>query len=118
MKNFISVEEIETIRVPLDEAETHISWMRGDSYISIFTSDNTTLTKLRKCMAKNPKDWKCTESGRDKSGNVLGYTFIAPRKAVRLGGGSERSEEQRAAASERMKARHVKEEFSEQLTDC
>ena len=109
MKKFITAEEIESIRVPLDEAETHISWMRGDTQISIFTSDNTTLTKLKKCMAKNPKDWKCIESGRDKSGNVLGYTFTAPRRAVKLGGGNERSEEQKVAASERMKARRLKE---------
>lgn len=103
--DYIAVDQIEVMRVGLDEAETCINWMRGDDKVRIFTSDNTTLTKLKRCMAKNPSAWLCYEAGRDRAGYVVGYNFIAPRRAVRLGGGSEKSEEQKVAASERMKAR-------------
>lgn len=101
----ISANEIETVRVNSCEAETSISWYRGDSTISIFTSDNTVLTRLKKCMTKNPKGWQCWEAGRDKAGAVTGYNFKAPKKAIRLVDGSERSEEQRIAASERARAK-------------
>ena len=104
MKESISVDQIEVIHVDMCEAETCINWCRGDSAIHIFTSDNTMLTKLKKCMAKNPKNWQCYEAGRDRAGFVVGYNFIAPKKALRFVGGNERSEEQKAAASERMKA--------------
>lgn len=101
----IKAEDIEVMRVAGCEAETTIGWLRGEDRVNIFTSDNTTLTKLKKCMAKNPSQWTCKESGRDRDGYVIGYLFTAPRKAVRLVGGNEKSEEQKQAASERMKAR-------------
>lgn len=105
MNKNIKVEDIELVKVAGYEAETTIGWMRGADKVSIFTSDNTILTKLKKCMAKNPSQWTCKESGRDRDGYVVGYLFTAPRKAVRLVGGNEKSEEQKQAASERMKAR-------------
>lgn len=104
-KKITSIEEFEVMHVASCEAETTIGWMRGDETIHIFTSDNTVLTKLKKCMIKNPNQWTCTEAGRDSEGYVTGYNFIAPKKAVRLTSGNERTEEQKAIASERMKAR-------------
>lgn len=105
MREFISVDQIETVHVDSCEAETSVGWYRGDDNIHIFTSDNTTLTRLKKCMIKNPEGWKCYESGRDRAGFVMGYNFIAPKKALRFVGGNEKSEEQKAAASKRMKER-------------
>lgn len=103
--NYISVDQIEVVHVDMDEAETTITWQRGDSKVNIFTSDNTTLTKIKKCMAKNPEGWLCYEAGRDKAGFVMGYNFTAPKKAIRIVGGNERSDEARLAAAERMRAR-------------
>lgn len=104
-KKITSMDEFETLHVASCESETTVSWMRGDTTVHIFTSDNTVLTKLKKCMAKNFDQWTCTEAGRDDQGYVMGYNFIAPRKAIRFTGGNERSEEQKAAASERMLAK-------------
>ena len=105
MKELISVDKIETVHVDMCEAETSVGWYRGESTIHIFTSDNTVLTKLKKCMVKNIEGWQCYEAGRDKAGFVMGYNFIAPKKALRFVSGNEKSEEQKTAASERMKAR-------------
>lgn len=100
-----SLEEITPVRCDMDEAETTIGWMRGDKQIHIFTSDNTTLTKIKRVIAKNPSEWRCYEAGRDKDGYALGWNFIAPKKAVRFTSGavSERSEEQKQAFKERMR---------------
>lgn len=114
MKELISVDKIEAVHVDMCEAETSVGWYRGESTIHIFTSDNTVLTKLKKCMAKNAKDWQCYEAGRDKAGFVMGYNFIAPKRAIRFVSGNERPEEQRIAASERMKARFAVKEISDQ----
>lgn len=104
-KKITCMEDFEVMHVASCEAETTINWMRGDTTVHIFTSDNTVLTKLKKCMAKNFDQWTCTEAGRDSEGYVMGYNFIAPKKAVRLTGGNERTEEQKAAAAERMRAK-------------
>lgn len=104
-KEFVTLDQIGTVRCSCYEAETTINWMRGDNQVHIFTSDNVTLTKIKRAMAKNPGEWICYSAGTDEQGYVLGYNFIAPRKAIRFTSGAARSEEQSAAASARMKAR-------------
>lgn len=104
-REFVTVDQIGVIRCNGYEAETTINWMRGDDQIHIFTSDNVTLTKIKRAMAKNPDEWICYSAGIDERGYALGYNFIAPRKAIRFVSGAARSEEQSAAASARMKAR-------------
>lgn len=100
-----SIDEVTAIRCSMDEAETTVGWMRGDEAVHIFTSDNITLTKIKRAAAKNFSEWKCYEAGRDENGYAVGWNFIAPRKAIRFGSGAERSEEQKQAARDRAQAR-------------
>lgn len=104
-KEFVTLDQIGAVRCSCCEAETVINWMRGDNQVHIFTSDNVTLTKIKRAMAKNPDEWICYSAGTDGQGYALGYNFIAPRKAIRFTSGAARSEEQSAAASARMRAR-------------
>ena len=87
-QNQVTVDQIEVVQCPTSEAETYVGWMRGDQTVTIFSSDNTMLTKLKKAMAKNPNQWTCFESGRNRDGRVVGYLFTATRKAVRIVGGA------------------------------
>ena len=63
------------------------------------------ITRICKAMRKAPDMWKCWEASRDKSGNVTGYFFTAPKKAISFRGGNKRevSDEARQAASERFR---------------
>lgn len=41
--------------IGLEEQETHISYMRNDSYAEIFTSDSTQMTRLDRLCKTNPE---------------------------------------------------------------
>ena len=43
---------------PLDEQETSIVFERNSDKMTIWTSDNTMVTKLKKLMTNNPKEYK------------------------------------------------------------
>lgn len=87
-----------------DEQETTISWYRRDAVASIYTSDNTMLTKMKKLMAKSP-DCKLKNITWGKDGEPTGYFFEVPVRFVKVLKPKEVSEEQRAALSERLKAK-------------
>lgn len=116
-KEFVTLDQIGTIKCNCYEAETTVNWMRGDDKVHIFTSDNVTLTKIKRAMAKNPNEWTCYSAGTDEQGYALGYNFIAPRKAIRFTSGAAKSEEQLAAASARMKVRMANRKLPSQPTD-
>lgn len=86
-----------------DEQETTISWYRRDAVASVYTSDNTMLTKMKKLMAKSP-DCKLTNIAWNKDGEPTGYFFEVPVRFVKVLKPKEVSEEQRIALSERLKA--------------
>ena len=86
-----------------DEQETTISWYRRDAVASVYTSDNTMLTKMKKLMAKSP-DCKLKNITWGKDGEPTGYFFEVPVRFVKVLKPKEVSEEQRAALSERLKA--------------
>ena len=67
MKEIFNIEDIETIRCDLDEQETTVNILRGSAEITIYTSDNTMLTKLSKLFSKNKDVWRCFESGKGKN---------------------------------------------------
>lgn len=113
-----SLEDITSIRCSVEEAETTVGWMRDDSRIRIFTSDNKTLTKLKRVIAKNPSAWEYWDAGRDREGYVLGWNFTAPRDAVRFVARFERTEEQRQVARERTLARIAAGKFGFLKKDC
>lgn len=101
---YLDIRNLEPIRISGEEAETTITTGRLDDHLMIFCSDNAMLTKITKAALKNIDKWKCWESGRDKSGNVCGYFFIAPKKAlsIRSGNKKEVSEEYKEAMRVRL----------------
>ena len=106
--------DFQTISCSFEEQETTITFLRSEDTMSIYTSDNTTLTVLKKKFEANPKDWV----GRridDSNGNTLGYKFTVPKSFLKLSASKrEFSDEQKAAMTERLKAaRDLKKQNSE-----
>lgn len=91
MRKEVKLEELEIVRgLSTSEQETTISFMRDDNTATIYTCDNTMLTRIKKQIEKNPTAWKIYEMGRTERG-VTGYSFICPKKAVtRISSGSKK----------------------------
>lgn len=100
IKNINDIEAIHTRSI--EERETTINFSYDIDKMSIYTSDNTTMTKLKKCMEENPNEWLCWEGARDSEGNITGYFLEAPKKYLTFRKNSIKlSEENRQKASER-----------------
>lgn len=106
MPKYLTADEIGTVVCSVDEQETTIQVSRDEGVLNIWSSDNTMITKLRKCVAEGPDTWKCWEGSRDSDGNVTGYFFSAPRKVLTLRANPivrDYTDEQRAEMAERMR---------------
>lgn len=91
---------------PLDEQETSIVFERNSDKMTIWTSDNTIVTKLRGLMTKSPEKY-ILRSISTYDGQPVAYEVEAPKeflsfRSVRVT--RTMTEEQRIANSERMKA--------------
>lgn len=91
---------------PLDEQETSIVFERNSDKMTIWTSDNTMVTKLRGLMIKSPEEY-ILRSISTYDGQPVAYEVEAPKeflsfRSVRVT--RTMTEEQRIANSERMKA--------------
>lgn len=91
---------------PLDEQETSIVFERNSDKMTIWTSDNTIVTKLRGLMTKSPEEY-ILRSISTYNGQPVAYEVEAPKeflsfRSVRVT--RTMTEEQRIANSERMKA--------------
>ena len=87
---------------PLDEQETSIVFERNSDKMTIWTSDNTMVTKLKKLMTNNPKEYKLV-SISTYDGQPVAYEFEAPKKFLTLKtAGRTLTDEQRAALVERL----------------
>ena len=96
------VEERKNVSVSIDEQETHISYMRDESYAKVYTSDSTQITRLDKLCRTNPNMYKTIEdTGRGKSYLILDKGLISFRAKKR-----EMTEEQKRIAAERMRKLH------------
>lgn len=87
---------------PLDEQETSIVFERNSDKMTIWTSDNTMVTKLKMLITNNPKEYKLV-SISTYDGQPVAYEFEAPKKLLTLRT-AERTltDEQRAALAERI----------------
>ena len=47
------METIKNLSVGIEEQETHISYMRDESYAKVYTSDSTQMTRLDKLCKTN-----------------------------------------------------------------
>lgn len=90
--------------VDVEEQETVISFSRRDDSITIYTSDNTTLTKLKKLMEKGAAQYRVKKIWYIE-GEPCGVSVEAAKRCLSLRAGNEReiSDEQREALRERMK---------------
>lgn len=96
------VEERKNVSVSIDEQETHISYMRDESYAKVYTSDSTQITRLDKLCRTNPNMYKTIEdTGRGKSYLISDKGLISFRVKKR-----EMTEEQKRIAAERMRKLH------------
>ena len=103
-KKYVSSEEIEVIHCPTEFQETTIEYLRNENIMHVFTSDNTSLTKLKKLVQKNPSEWLCWEGSRDEHGFITGYFFEGPKKYLTLRTkGFMHTDESREKASTRLK---------------
>ena len=99
------------IGVLYDEQETIVSFTRGEDAALITTTDPTVFTQLKKKALTNPEEWEL-DSVTIRAGetNVLALssaTFSCPKRLVsfrsKTGEGRRLTEEQKAAAAERLK---------------
>ena len=100
------VEDLVIRGVDVDEQELIVNAMRDEDFLTVYTSDNIYLTKLKKLAVANPKEWEIVQIVEAK-GNILGVKFKAPKKLLSFRTATvERTmtDEQRAAAAERLKA--------------
>lgn len=106
-KKQVFFEDIETISCNATEQETSVTFLRQENVMKIYTSDNTTLTDLKKKLRDNPSEWKCWEGPRNSDGTISGYFFEAPKDLLTFRTKTvsrEMTEEQRQAAAERLRA--------------
>lgn len=91
--------------VAIEEQEIVINSVRDQDYIDVYTSDNMYLTKLKKLVAANPKEWKLFDvyEGRD---GINGVRFRAPKNLLSFRGKAverDLTEEQKQAIADRLK---------------
>ena len=97
---------------PSSEQETVIVFKRGEDCATVETTDSTVLTKLKKCAAASPKDWKLdgltVSSDEEDPFKVSSVCFTCPKKLVSLRTkpvqAREMTDEERAVAAERLRA--------------
>lgn len=79
VKNY---EDIKTVACLKEEQETVINISRTDDTVEIWTSDNTMVTRLGRMLKMFPNNWKCYEGSKDAQGNLSGYFFECPKRAI------------------------------------
>lgn len=96
------METIKNLSVGIEEQETHISYMRDESYAKVYTSDSTQMTRLDKLCKINPDMYKLIEdTGCGKSYLISDKGLISFRAKKR-----EMTEEQKRIAADRMRRLH------------
>lgn len=113
VKEIKDVNEIKAITgLSHDEKETCICIAYDDTFASLTTNDNTWISKMKTCFQINKQEFICVQQSDEKSGEIYSYTFTFPKKYVSIRSKKvERkafTEEQKAAAAERLKLGRAK----------
>lgn len=110
MQRKITIEELQDIGfsgLSNEEKETAINWYAGDDVVVLSTSDNKTLTKLKRIARESPELIKIRALNCFDNGVPYGITVEIPRKllkfATKMPAKREYTEEERAALRERFK---------------
>ena len=75
-------EEIKLGSFPVAEQETHIHWMRTDSYAEVYTTDKTVMTKLDRLCEESPENYKVIDIGTLKGVPIAKTYKISDQKLV------------------------------------
>lgn len=81
MRKQVNFNQVEKIKATDCCAETTINFYKNDTTASIWTSDNSTMTKIIKC---DPNECKIFEGSRDSEGNITGYFIEIPKKLITI----------------------------------
>ena len=103
-------EDLISCFVNLEEQEISVALGRQDSKLSIYVSDNTWITKIKKLWEQNLTGWECYAT-KSKDGKITGYFFEAPKKAFSLRTGKDKKIDFSEETIERRKkhAQHLQE---------
>lgn len=99
-------DELDPVDCSTEEQEVTITAYRSDDRMSLWVSDNTMLTKVKRCMRANPEEWKLERVEWHKEGTVAGYEFSFPKKYLSFRTKTttyELTDEQRAERAARFK---------------
>lgn len=77
----VTFNDIKLIKCPTEEAETTITYMRKEKIALIYTSDNTTVTKIRRQFADMLHEVVVYEADYI-DGEPSGYFFEVPKKLI------------------------------------
>ena len=114
----LNVNQIENVfNTCPEERETSINISGNSQIMDVYTSDNNTLTKLKKIFKANPNSIECWEAGRNSDGAVTGYFFKMNRKHIsfRSTAGRELSNEEREIMGERMRQLYLSGKLKKQI---
>ena len=90
-------EKLNVKSIPINEQETHIIYMRDESFARIYTSDTTQMTRFDKLCESNPDMYKLVEdTGNGKNYICYDKTLVSLRSKKR-----KLSEEQKQAVKDR-----------------
>lgn len=91
--------------IPTYEQETVIRYGRGEDFVTVHTTDTTTMTKLDK-LSENPEsDWTLSETW-SSDGDVVEKMYKAPKSLISFRTAKVTrtlTEEQRQASAERLR---------------
>lgn len=108
-KIYITADQIKNTCTDRDSQETNINWLRDDEILSIETSDNTFLTKMKHIMERDPDNYKCyyyASNVDKKTGKVCAYVFEVSKKLLNFrvnSGRRELTEDEKIALKQRLK---------------
>ena len=108
-----TADELESVDASSDEQEVTIAAYRSDERMSLWVTDNTMLTKVKRCMRANPEEWKLERVEWHKEGTVAGYEFSFPKKYLSFRTKTtsfELSEEEKAARARKLNEARLKRE--------
>ena len=93
-----------SIRCTAEEAETIINTNRTDPLAYLDTSDNVTLTRVKKLLVKDAANWKLvnyTVSSADPEA-MTSVVVTCPKKCIRFAAKREYSDEEKEALAARL----------------
>lgn len=106
---YVTADQIGSVSTDRDSQETNINWLRDDQILSVETSDNTFVTKMKNIMERDPQNYKCyyyASNVDKKTGKVCAYVFEVDKKLLNFRVASNRKEltaEEKEALRQRLK---------------